>query len=432
MNQARQLDNLLVSLLDHLSETTLLIEAGLVLVLAVAAWFGVGLLRRRLARTTGAHPALSDPDWNRLMLPAALLLLVLVSRAGLSQWQNVPLLNLVVPLLMAFLAIRICLYLLRRILKPSPKLHTLEHLVSWLAWGILALHITGHLDNVAAAMDGVSLSIGRQRISLYTVLMGLLSLAATLMLALWLARVVETRLIEAMPITANMRLALTKLARSLFVLVAVLIALPLVGIDITVLSVFGGALGVGLGLGLQKIAANYVSGFTLLLDQSIRIGDMVSVGPHNGVVSKIATRYTVIRGLDGTENIIPNETMITSPVVNHSLSDKDNLVMLPIQVAYDTDLNRVREILLDLARTHARVLAAHDPQVRLKDFGENGIDLVLAVWIADPEEGELSLRSDLNWAIWEAFRREGIEIPYPQRVVHMVQNPMAQSDRASL
>lgn len=425
VNQAQQLDNLLISLLDHLSETSLLIEAGLVLALAVATWFGVGLLRRHLARGPGIHPALDDPDWNRLVLPAALLLLVLVSRAGLSHWQSVPLLNLVVPLLVAFLAIRTCLFLLRRILKPSPKLRALEQLVSWLAWGVLALHITGHLDDVAAAMDAVSISAGKQRISLYTVLMGLLSLAATLMLALWLARVVESRVIEAMPITANMRLALTKLARGLFAVVAVLIALPLVGIDITVLSVFGGALGVGLGLGLQKIAANYVSGFTLLLDQSVRIGDMISVGPHTGMVTRIATRYTVVRSLDGTENIIPNETMITSPVVNRSLTDTDNLVMLPLQVAYGSDLNRVREMLLDLARNHPRVLTAHDPQVRLKNFGENGIDLVLAVWISDPEEGELSLRSDLNWVIWETFQREGVEIPYPQRVVHMAQSAHA-------
>jgi small-conductance mechanosensitive channel len=183
-----------------------------------------------------------------------------------------------------------------------------------------------------------SVSIGKQYLSLYTVLTGLLSLAATLVLALWLAHTLEHRLIGSMPLNGNMHLALTKLARSVLLVLAVLIALPLVGIDITVLSVFGGALGVGLGLGLQKIAANYVSGFTLLLDQSVRIGDMIEVNPHSGEVKEIATRYTVIRSLNGSESIIPNETMITSPVVNRSLTDKDNLVLLPIQVAYSSDL----------------------------------------------------------------------------------------------
>jgi len=418
MNKSDRFDNLIAPLSTYLGNTAMLIELAALVGIAFAAWFGLRRLRLRLENLRGRHDSLTGSDWNRLVLPAAMLLLVLIGRELIAPWQNVHLFNLAVPLLLSFLAIQSCFFILRRVLKPTRMLHTVERLVSWLIWGVFALYLTGYLDNVVRALDAVGFDVGKQHLSIYTVLTGLLSLAATLMLALWLAHVLERQLIGSMPLTGNMRLALTKLARTLLVVLAVLIALPLVGIDITVLSVFSGALGVGLGLGLQKIAANYVSGFTLLLDQSVRIGDMVEVNQHTGIVKEIATRYTVIRSLNGSESIIPNETMITSPVINHSLTDKDNQILLPIQVAYKTDLERVRELLLEIASGHARVLKTPEPRVRLKHFGDNGIDLELVIWISDPEESEFNLRSDLNWRIWAAFKREGVEIPFPQRVIH--------------
>ncbi|MDP2788057.1 MAG: mechanosensitive ion channel [Pseudomonadota bacterium] len=425
MNKSERFDNLIAPLALYLGNTAMLIELAALTGIVIAVWFGLRRLRQRLVSVQGRHERLTDNDWHRLILPATLLLLVLISRALLAPWQNVYLFNLAVPLLLSFLGIQSCFYVLRRVFPRTPAMLTVERLVSWLIWGVFALHLSSYLDDVVKALDAVGFDVGRQHLSIYTVLTGLLSLAATLMLALWLGHSVERWLLSpsngSTPLTGNMRLALTKLARSVLVVMAVLIALPLVGIDITVLSVFGGALGVGLGLGLQKIAANYVSGFTLLLDQSIRIGDMVEVNQHTGVVKEIATRYTVLRSLNGSESIIPNETMITMPVINHSLTDKDNQILLPIQVAYASDLERVRALLLEIAAGHERVLVSHEPQVRLKNFGDNGIDLELVIWIADPEEGEMNLRSDLNWQIWAAFKREKIEIPYPQRVVHQVE-----------
>ena len=418
MNKSEHFDNLIAPLSVYLGNQEMLIELAALAGIAFAAWFGLRRLRLRLATVSGWHDSLTGSDWNRLILPAGMLPLVLIGRAIFSPWQSVHLFNLAVPLLLSFLAIQSCFFILRRVLKPTRTLHAVERLVSWLVWGVFALHLTGYLDDVVTALDSIGFDVGKQHLSLYTVFTGLLSLAATLVLALWLAHTIEHRLIGSMPLTGNIKLALTKLARSVLVVLAVLIALPLVGIDITVLSVFGGALGVGLGLGLQKIAANYVSGFTLLLDQSVRIGDMVEVGPHYGEVREIATRYTVIRSLNGSESIVPNETMITTPVVNHSLTDKENQILLPIQVAYSSDLDRVRGLLLEIAAGNQRVLDTPPPRVRLKNFGENGVDLELVVWITDPEEGEFNLRSDLNWKIWEVFRREGIEIPFPQRVIH--------------
>lgn len=427
MNTSRKFDSLIAPLLANLGNAAMLTEVAILACIAVATWFGIRLLRQRAAEIQGIHGHLTHSDWNRLILPASLLPPVLVSRAILGKWQEVDLLNLVVPLLLSFIAIQSCFFILRRVLKPSRALHVVERVVSWLVWIVFALHLTGYLDEVVAALDAVGFDVGKQHLSLYTLLIGLLSLTTTLMVALWLAHMLESRLIGAMPLTANLRLAFTKLARGLFIILAVLIALPLVGIDITVLSVFGGALGVGLGLGLQKIAANYVSGFTLLLEQSIRIGDMVQVDKHYGEVKEIATRYTVLRALDGSESIIPNETMIVSPVVNRSLTDKDNQILLPVQVAYGSNLDRVREVLLEIAAANVRVLETPSPQVRLQSFGDSGINMELVVWISDPEAGEPNLRSDLNWAIWAAFQRENIEIPYPQRVIHLQDKPLSAS-----
>jgi len=206
--------------------------------------------------------------------------------------------------------------------------------------------------------------------------------------------------------------------------VAVLVALPAVGIDLTVLSVLGGAIGVGIGFGLQKVASNYISGFIVLLDRSVRIGDLVTVDNKYGEVSQINTRYTLLKALDGTETIVPNETLITQTVVNHSLSKPNVRIGIPVQVSYDTDLEQAQSLMLDAARSHDRVI--HDepeylPKVFLREFADNGIQMELGVWIRDASEGQGNLRSDINWAIWRGFKAAGIEIPFPQRVVHLME-----------
>jgi small-conductance mechanosensitive channel len=221
---------------------------------------------------------------------------------------------------------------------------------------------------------------------------------------------------------ASLRLALIKTVRTLLLILAVLFALPAVGIDLTVLSVFGGALGVGLGLGLQKIASNYVSGFIILLDRSIRPGDMITVGTSYGEVSQLNTRYTLLRSLDGTEIIIPNENLLTSTVINHSFTKRDVRIKLPIQISYESDVEHVREILKTIALDHPRVLKTegYTPVVLLTEFAASGINLELGIWIDDPEDGQGNLRSELNLAIWQAFQREGISIPYPRSDIHLI------------
>ena len=192
------------------------------------------------------------------------------------------------------------------------------------------------------------------------------------------------------------------------------------GIDLTVLSVFGGMLGVGIGFGLQKIAANYISGFIILLDRSVSIGDVVTIGEHSGTLTRMTARYVVVRGMGGLEAIIPNETIITSTVVNHSFTDRKVRVALQVQVAYATDLDAARKIMIDVATAIPRVLKDPEPGALITGFADSGINLELGVWIDDPDQGLAALRSDLYAGIWQAFRRDGIEIPFPQREIRVL------------
>lgn len=410
--------NLVDALLTDLSNTVLLAQAAIIVFALGLAWVAVRQLLRHAPDEAG--DAWHMREWPRFLIPLLTLLQILLARPLLHHSQTVHLLNLAEPLLTSMFTIQLSFFFLRSVFRPGPGLRAVERVVSWLVWGMVALHIMGYLTPLIAALDAIGFSVGKQHISLYTAFVGLASIIVTVVSALSIGRLIENRLIAGSSLNANIKLAISKIVRSLLLVVAVLIALPLVGIDITVLSVFGGALGVGLGLGLQKIASNYISGFTLLFEQSIRIGDMVTVDNRFGEVKEIATRYTVIRGRDGTEYILPNESLITTPVINHTLADRENRVGIPVQVAYGSDLNTVREIMLAAAR-HPRVLAAPEARVLLTGFGDNGINMELRIWMQDPEEGMGRLRSDINWAIWEGFQHAGVEIPFPQRVVHLAE-----------
>jgi small-conductance mechanosensitive channel len=207
------------------------------------------------------------------------------------------------------------------------------------------------------------------------------------------------------------------------ILIAILVALPLVGIDVTALSVFSGALGVGLGFGLQKIASNYVSGFIVLLDRSLRIGDVVTVDGRKGEVKAIESRYTVIKGGDGVESIVPNETLITQSVNHHTYSDPRVSVVIAVSISYESDVERACELLLEIARRQARVIADPPAAARLKELGEHGIAMELTVWISDPAVGEGELRSALLKDILRTFKANRVEIPYPRRDVRLIATP---------
>ena len=359
-----------------------------------------------------------------------MLLAVLLGREIADAWlSDIHLLNLAVPLLLSLVLVRLIIHSLRYVFHESASIRAWERTAAWLIWAAFALHIAGLLPLIHSALDAVAFELGTHRFSLWLLLQAVAVIVAAVIVSLALARLVESRLLRMEQMNLSLRMVLAKAARTVLLILAVLVALPAVGIDITVLSVFGGALGVGIGFGLQKVASNYVSGFIILLDRSVRIGDLITVDSRYGEVKEINTRYTLVRAIDGTESIVPNETLITETVVNHSLSAPSVRVAIPVQVSYDADLEQAQALMLEAARSQPRVVQDEPdslPKVFLKEFADNGIVLELGVWIRDLSEGQNNLRSDINWSIWRSFKASGIEIPFPQRVVHMA--PAGQTD----
>lgn len=411
--------NLLLEFFSDLQPAPLLWQLAVLACCLIAAWMFDRFLKSRFPVAEGTSKFALD-GLSRVLFPLITLLLVLVGKAVLQGWQPVNLLNITVPLLLASAVIRLSVYALRHVFAPSSWLHGSERLIVVSIWVVFALHLTGLLPDVLEALDYLSFNIGKQRISLLIILGGLLSILVTMLAAMWLGRTLENRVMSTASLDMNLRVVLSKLIRAVLIVLGVLVALPLAGIDITVLSVFGGALGVGLGFGLQKIASNYVSGFIILLDRSIHPGDVLTVDGRVGKVARLTARYLVLQGNDGTDAIIPNETLITSTVISHSYSNRQMRISIPLQISYQSDLERAMEIMKQAAGMQPRVLAEPEAQVFLKSFGDNGIDLEMGIWISDPEEGQLNLRSDLNMEIWRQFKEAGIEIPSPQRDIRIV------------
>jgi small-conductance mechanosensitive channel len=385
------------------------------------AKLGEGLVRGRQGGT-GRAWELGRAGLKRIAFPLLALVLVLLARPVAQQWMHVGLFSLALPLLSSLAVIRVVFYVLRVSFLGATWLGQFERVFALLVWGLVALHITGLLPDVIAVLESVAFTAGKQKLTLWHVLQGIVAVLATVLVALWLSSAIEARLNAAAGLDNNLRAVLARLSKALLILLAVLIGLPMVGIDLTTLSVFGGALGVGLGFGLQKIASNYVSGFIILLDNSIRIGNIITVGNDRGEVTRITTRYTVLKNLNGVEALVPNELLVGSVVQNESYSDPRVSVVLPVQVSYDSDLERAMAIMVDAAKTQQRVLAEPAPAVLLKNFADSGINLELGFWVADPEKGVGSLRSDINLAIWRDFKQAGIEIPYPQREVRILKD----------
>ena len=395
-------------------------QLAIILSSCAAAWAINGLLRARVMRHAPEHWKLGIGGINRVLFPLSTLLFVLIGKLILANWQHTSLLLLASKLLLAMAAIRLIVYAVRYITEPGGMLKTLENSIAGTIWILLALHLSGILPEIFTALEEIEFKIGKNPVNLLLALQGVLTVLVTIFIALWCSRIIENRLMRVNNINMNLRVVLTKLLRVILLFIAVLIALSAVGLDITMLSVFGGALGVGLGFGLQRIASNYVSGFIILLDKSMQIGDVVTIENHYGVVSDLRTRYLVLRKLDGTEVIIPNETLIITPVINHSFSDHKARVQMPIQVSYDSELELAMQLMRDTAVRHPRVMVEPAPAVQIKGFGESGIDLMLTVWIPDPEEGSAALQSEIYLEIWQAFKQNNISIPFPQREVRIL------------
>ena len=327
--------------------------------------------------------------------------------------------KLAVPVFASLAVIRAVARVLRGLFPKSPSVRTFINAVSVVIWLGVVLHIGGLLPVVEQELESIVIPLGKTQASALTVLQGLALVACTLLGALWLSSALESRLM-ATSITMSLRLVMSRFLRAILFVLALLIALAAVGIDLTVLSVFGGALGVGLGLGLQKIAANYVSGFAILLEGSFRVGDSVKIDNFEGQITNIFTRYTVVRAANGRESVVPNEMFIVNRVENLSLENKHVAFNTKLQIDYGSDVDLARSLMAAAALAQDRVLSEPGPLAMLTDFAPDGLELTLGYWIADPENGINNVRSDINLAIWRAFQAHGIKVPFAQRVIRVV------------
>ncbi len=416
---ANEVQSLIASIAGDLQQPTIFWQVLVVVSAGLLAWAASRWMRPKVAAIQGRWHA-SAEDIERALFPLYALAFVLIGKAALTGWNPTSLLHLAAALLGAMAIARLAAYLLRSIFNHTKAIDTWGRLITSVVWIGFALHLTGLLPPLVAFLEDVSFPMGKHQISLLLLVRGAFSVALTLLLALWIGRLIEGRLMSADALDLNLRVILNKLIKALLVLIGLLFALSAVGLDLTLLSVFGGALGVGLGFGLQKIASNYVSGFIILADHSVSLGNTVTVDGRDGVVTRMTGRYVVVRSLDGTEALIPNETLITNTLLSHSYSDQQVRVAVPISIGYDSDLDATIELLESIAVAHPRVLAQPAPSVLVIRFGESGIDLELGAWIKDPDAGRGGLRSDLYREIWTAFKAHGISIPFPQREVRLL------------
>mgnify|MGYP001014978611 FL=1 len=395
---------------------------------ALAACVGAGWLISRwwLARHHKVDGGRLHDAGARLAFPVSALVLVGVTKLVLQNFIHINLFRLAIPLLASMALVRAVVFVLRQAFPRATWLTTWERIIATFVWGWLALYITDLAPHVIDALEGVVFPLGAQRINLWMILHGIITVFLTVVVALWIAGVIEARLMRVESVDTNLRIVGVRVAKTLLTVAALVTGLTMAGIDMTAFSVFTGALGVGLGLGMQRIASSYVSGFIILLDRSIHIGDVVQVGTDSGQVTEITTRYTVLKHPAGTEFIVPNEALISNVVQNQSYSDTRMRLSTTVGVAYDTDLELAMRLMREAAAAQPRVLTDPPPRVFLSAFGDSAINLELGFWIADPEEGKGNVISDINLAFWQAFKANGIQIPFPQREVRMLDKKTAE------
>lgn len=402
-------------------QPSVLIELAVLAGCVLLAFGVVFLLRRSLGQAEVRSIWFGRRVVDGVLFPLLLLGLVYAGRVALDGRLSLAVLRVAVPVLVALVVIRVGVKVLQVAFSDAHWLRPIERTISWVAWLSMVLWVSGLLPVIWHELDQITWKIGGSTLSVRTLIEGALTAGAVLILTLWISSAIESRLLRSAVGNSelSLRKAVSNATRALLLFVGLIVALTSVGIDLTALSVLGGAVGVGIGFGLQKLASNYVSGFVILTERSVRIGDMVRVDNFEGRITDINARSTVIRSLTGSESIVPNEFFIISRVENLSLADPKVWQSTTVGVAYDSDVELVRRLLIDAALAQPRVLRDPAPSANLATFGADGLEFTLGYWIADPEAGQLVLRSSINLHILQSFRDHGIEIPYPQRVLHV-------------
>ena len=405
--------------LNALAKPTTLAELAAITLCFLLSWALVWVIRRASGAVDESSILFGRRIVDGVLFPGVLLALAYLARAVLSQSMNLTLFKIAIPVLVSLAVIRFGVKVLQVAFKTSPVVRLLEQSISWTAWIAMVLWVSGLLPILLDELDQITWKVGNAKLSVLTMIQGVLSAGVVLIVALWISQAIESRLLKtATGGELSLRKAVSNATRAILVFVGILVALAVVGIDLTALSVLGGAIGVGIGLGMQKLAANYVSGFVILAERKLRIGDNVKVDGFEGAITDINARYTVIRSLVGRESIVPNEMLISNRVENLSLADPQVWQSTQVTVAYDSDVELVVRLLTQAALSQPRVLREPAPLIALSNFTPDGLEFTVGYWLADPEKGQLNLRSLINLEVFKLLQAHQIEIPYPQRVLH--------------
>ena len=339
---------------------------------------------------------------------------------------DVTLMDAAIRLIGAYVAVRVGVFLFAASLGNKSWMQHWENRVTLLIWLAIAAEFLGWLDPIIATLDSIGVAAGKSRITVWSILKLLFTLTLFVLVAAWISRWVERRLKKLGNLAPSTRIGIAKFANAFLIALSILMGLNAAGVDLTALTVLTGAIGLGLGFGLQSIAANFVSGFVLLMDRSIKPGDVISLSGQAGTstenfgwVQELRGRYVVVRDRDGVEMLVPNQQLISNAVINWSYTDPRIRLKLPIRVSYGDDPEVALQILLAACEGQRRVLRDPLPVSRLMHFGDSGIELELRFWISDPQDGVNNVRSDVNRAIWRLFKEHRITIPVAQHEVRL-------------
>ncbi len=428
MNRITQFLSQLGQTLAQFNNAENWLQLGVIIITLLITWViirisGRIMTKRNIGQQIRMRP-LAPRSLQRVLIP--LLSLLLVAGAYLLFTvihEPADLLYIASVMLLTLTGLRSLQYWLRQHFTATATLNAWERFINMVVWIAVIFYLSNLLPALLAFLDSLAIKIGEIRISLLSAINLVLLIAVLFTFAVWLSAFLERRLKTYTQLSSNVRVVLTKVTRYVLIALSIIIALNAVGIDLTALTVFGGALGVGIGFGLQRIASNFISGFLLLFDRSIQPGDLIRIGDRLGQVQELRARYLVVRDYDGVSTLIPNENLITSEVINWSYGDSNIRLKVPVEISYDNDPEKVLALLLQIATQHPRTLDEPPPAAVILQFAANSIQLEISFWIDDPQNGMGSLRSEINIAIWREFKANNITFPSPHHDIHIKEIP---------
>jgi small-conductance mechanosensitive channel len=409
------------------------VAVGAALLSALLASHRLNLWRPQhaaLMRARGARARLTEIGVIEAPVLLALLILLILRTLIAAAGGAVQLLDIAMELAATLVLVRLGMYLLRLGLGPDSWMRKWEQPLTLIIWLGISFQLIGWFEAIQSTLNDINLLPGRGQFTLWALLKGLVIISAFVLITSVLARALERRIMTIESIALSTRIGINKFSYFFLVGLGVLLGINAAGVDLTALTVLTGAVGLGLGFGLQSIASNFVSGFVLLMDKSIKPGEVISFTGMPGTstesfgwVQALRGRYVVVRDRDGVETLVPNQSLITNPVINWSYSDRKVRLKLPVRISYNDDPEQALAILMRAVEGHPRILHEPAPVSRLMQFSDHGMDLELRFWIADPEAGVNNVRSDVNRLIWRLFRESKITIPMAQREVFIRHDP---------